>query len=218
MSTEILGAKEIIITGLKGDKGDKGDTPVLGVDYNIPEPIKGDKGDKGEKGNDGKSGKDGLNGKDGKDGLNGKDGNDGKDGSPDTPEQIKEKLETLEKGKRLDYNKIDNAPDIDQIIRLSKQSSKTVSLRELDDVILTNVPVVNGKYDLGAVDGVESVVAGTGISVDNTDPSNPIISATGSGTAWGSITGTLSNQTDLQTVLDTKATKAFAVAMAISLG
>jgi len=30
---------------------------------------------------------------------------------------------------------------------------------------------------------VDSVVAGTGISVDNTDPANPIVSATGGGTA-----------------------------------
>lgn len=36
--------------------------------------------------------------------------------------------------------------------------------------------------------------------------------------SWGEITGTLSNQTDLQTVLDTKTTKNFAIAMALALG
>ena len=36
--------------------------------------------------------------------------------------------------------------------------------------------------------------------------------------AWGSITGTLSSQTDLQAALDAKTSKAFAVAMAVALG
>ena len=40
----------------------------------------------------------------------------------------------------------------------------------------------------------------------------------GGGAAWGSITGTLSDQTDLQTVLDTKASKSFAIAMSVALG
>lgn len=38
---------------------------------------------------------------------------------------------------------------------------------------------------------VNSVVAGTGISVDNTDPINPIVSATGSATGYQSPTGTV---------------------------
>jgi len=38
------------------------------------------------------------------------------------------------------------------------------------------------------------------------------------GAAWGGITGTLSNQTDLQTALNTKADKTFAIAMAVALG
>lgn len=38
------------------------------------------------------------------------------------------------------------------------------------------------------------------------------------GASWGSITGLLPDQVDLQTVLDTKAPKAYATAMAIALG
>lgn len=38
------------------------------------------------------------------------------------------------------------------------------------------------------------------------------------GVAWGGITGTLSNQTDLQTALNAKADKTFAIAMALALG
>ena len=57
---------------------------------------------------------------------------------------------------------------------------------------------INGKLD--------SIVAGTNITIDNTDPLNPIINATGGGGGgtWGSIAGTLSSQTDLQAALDGK--------------
>lgn len=54
---------------------------------------------------------------------------------------------------------------------------------------------------------LESVQPGTNVTIDTTDPLNPIINATGGGGGgtWGSITGTLSDQTDLQTALDDKA-------------
>jgi hypothetical protein len=58
---------------------------------------------------------------------------------------------------------------------------------------------------IGGTGIVETIVAGTGITVDSTDPANPIVSATASAPAWGDITGTLSNQTDLQTALNAKA-------------
>lgn len=52
---------------------------------------------------------------------------------------------------------------------------------------------------------VQTIVAGTNVTVDNTDPANPIVNATpSSSVAWGDITGTLSDQTDLQTALDGK--------------
>lgn len=56
--------------------------------------------------------------------------------------------------------------------------------------------------------GIQSIVAGSGILVNNADPLNPIVSATGGGGGggvWGSITGTLGDQTDLQTALNAKA-------------
>lgn len=52
------------------------------------------------------------------------------------------------------------------------------------------------------------LVPGEGITIDRTDPTTPIISSTGSsGSVWGQITGTLSDQLDLQEILDDKVDK-----------
>jgi hypothetical protein len=68
---------------------------------------------------------------------------DGKDGSPDTPDEIKEKLESLPKGSRFDYDFLDNTPDIVSLLskvrteiltKIPNVSSKTYSFVELDDV------------------------------------------------------------------------------------
>ncbi len=166
------------------------------------EKIKGDKGEKGDKGDKGDTGegKDGYTPIKGKDYFDGKDGESitgpagpigpqgpkgdakvgprGPAGSPDTGEDIVAKVHGLAKGKRLNYDLLDNLPDLEQIIRLSRQASKTPSLVELDDVNLDGLTKTNGKYNLG--------------------------SGSGTGGAWGTITGTLSNQTDLQAALDAK--------------
>lgn len=52
-----------------------------------------------------------------------------------------------------------------------------------------------GYVSAGGGGGVESVVAGTGISVDNTDPLNPIVSAVGGGLTNSIISPTTSNVT-----------------------
>lgn len=82
-------------------------------------------------------------------------------------------------------------------------NGSTVSTQqELIDWFKTNSFKIGG----GTGEGVQSISAGDGIDVDNTDPYNPIISATGGGNAvWGAIEGDLSDQTDLQEVLDEKA-------------
>jgi hypothetical protein len=57
--------------------------------------------------------------------------------------------------------------------------------------------------------GIQSIVAGANVQVDDTDPLNPIVSAsTGGEPLWGAIGGTLSDQTDLQDALDLKANTA----------
>ncbi len=64
-------------------------------------------------GKDGKDGRDGIDGRDGADGIgiDGKNGENGKDGSPDTPEQVRDKLEELKDGDRLDASAIKNLPE-----------------------------------------------------------------------------------------------------------
>ncbi len=53
---------------------------------------------------------------------------------------------------------------------------------------------------------LNNVTAGDNISIDYTDPLNPIIGSTGGieSVDWGDINGTLSNQSDLQSALDGK--------------
>lgn len=63
-----------------------------------------------------------------------------------------------------------------------------------------------------ALDGKEAVLtAGANITINRSNPAAPIISASGGGGGagdWGSIGGTLSDQTDLQVALDAKADSA----------
>lgn len=75
-----------------------------------------------------------------------------------------------------------------------------IQIEPLDD---TGAIVADGTYALGVSGGiiqglvagggaggsVESIVAGTGISVDDTDPANPVVSATGGGGGGGGGTG-----------------------------
>lgn len=100
------------------------------------------------------------------------------------------------------------------------------TIEDTDGLILQSIEetvvLITDKGEKGDPGGVQSV---TGLNTDNTDPFNPIVrlsvdgttitgagtpasplTATGSGGAWGSITGTLSNQTDLQNALSAKVT------------
>lgn len=70
-----------------------------------------------------------------------------------------------------------------------------------------------------AIQNVLDLVEGTGINITDNGDGSVTISNTGGGggsVAWGSIVGTLSNQTDLQTALDDKADTASLAAVATS--
>lgn len=92
-------------------------------------------------------------------------------------------------------------------------TGEDITINEADATnagVLSNTDKVKlDSVESGAqVNTLNDVVAGTGVTIDKTDPLNPIISAEGgsggSDAAWGDITGTLSDQTDLQTELDSK--------------
>ena len=160
----------IEVITLKGDKGDKGDVGEQGIQGERGEQgeqgvqgEKGEVGEKGDKGEKGEKGNMGPVGPQGDKGEKGPDGKTGKQGSPDTPEQVKSKL--LEVG--LDYEEIKNTPDLDKIIAITSQSSKTVSLAELDDVNLTGLTQTNGKYDLGSGGGSSVAVNGAEVTDPN---------------------------------------------------
>jgi hypothetical protein len=128
----------------------------------------------------GKDGKDGKNGKDGLNGLNGKDGKDGKDGSPDTREQIVEKINSgKDKDIKIEAKQITGLPEFTREV-----------VREVGTTFQTETPLK----------------AGANITITkDAQGANVIAGSAGGGGTWGSITGTLSSQTDLQSALDLKA-------------
>lgn len=203
-----VGEQGFTVKGIKGDKGDKGDTGEQGK--------KGDQGEQGVNGLDGADGvngidgtsgkngmdgKDGINGTDGKKGKDGSNGKDGKDGTEIAPDEIVSKLESLPQGKRLKYDFLDGVPAYTQ---LKRQSSKTVSLIELDDVDLTGLTKTNGKYLLGSGSG--GSVGGSNTQVQYNDSG---VFGADAGFAWNKTLKTLSltastddNSTDFITMTD----------------
>lgn len=170
--------------GENGEKGDKGDPGKDGVD-----------GKHGRDGKDGVNGKDGRDGKDGKpgrdgytpvkgldyfDGLDGKDGKDGKDGRPADEKALARSVVKAVKA---------NLPDLSERQFVLFQRQPKIAVNELEDTSISN-PTNNqvlkynsatGKWVNGSGGGgtgvVETIVAGSNITVDATDPANPIVSA-----------------------------------------
>lgn len=76
--------------------------------------------------------------------------------------------------------------------------------KQIDAKHIKNLPK-STQFVGGGASGITEIVAGSNITVDNSNPKYPIVSSTGGGGGtWGSITGTLSSQTDLQTALNAK--------------
>lgn len=186
LNSVVGGFSTVFIKGEKGEKGDAG-----------PRGPKGDKGDKGDRGEDGYTpvkgvdyfdgedgpqgimGMTGPQGPKGDDGKDGRDGRDGVDGNKITAEEIVEKINKLPKS--IDWKTIKNAPEIK-----SNGGNGIGYLREISDVELTNL----ANNDTIKWDSTKNKW------VNGTD--------SGGGGTWGSITGTLSNQTDLQNALNLK--------------
>jgi len=77
------------------------------------------------------------------------------------------------------------------------------------DKLTMAIQQVNGKVT-GEGGVVESIIAGANVSVDSSDPAHPVVSSLGADgqptVTWGNIVGTLSDQTDLDSVLAQKIT------------
>lgn len=143
---------------VKGEKGEKGDTGP-----------KGEKGDKGERGPQGIPGPKGANGRDGKpgrdgvDGLAGKDGKDGINGKDaDIQTVIDTVLQQLSDGKRLKVTHIDG---LDKSLRSLTQHLKLGGFRGGGDSVLagTNVSITetNGIKTINATGGSATIYTET---------------------------------------------------------
>ena len=170
------------IQGEKGDTGAKGDTGEQGVqgekgqDSTVAGP-KGDKGDKGDK------------------------GEDGKDGTPADEEAIVKKLESefpqfgnafrdgleLLKGEeRLDVSAIKGLDTRDTTLTDAIINRAIGIVDQRTSFLINKVSNLKAQVDnlptnSGGSGVVQTIVAGTGISVDSTDPANPIVTNTVSG-------------------------------------
>lgn len=99
-------------------------------------------------------------------GERGESGKDGKNGTEITPSEIVSKLESLQEDERLDVSAIRGTEAL------------------IEDIVKGEIkkipkPMVYMGARGSTSSGVQSVVAGTNVTVDNTDPANPIVSATG---------------------------------------
>jgi len=122
----------------------------------LPKGEPGEKGEKGEPGRDGLS----ISGKDGIDGLAGKDGRD-----------------VREINSNADGNLIFTMSDGEQIF-VKLPESKTGGAKRWGGGGTTKV-YVDAAILAATQDLVHTIVAGSNISVDSTDPANPIVSASG---------------------------------------
>lgn len=216
---------EKIFRKLKGVKGDKGERGIDGKD--------GKDGKDGRDGVDGKDGERGFvgeEGRPGKDGLSGKDGVGGKDGSPDTGKEIIEKV-NRNKTAKIKASKIEgfdelkndaesNRRNVQRYLSLGGQrqtiiqsNGKTIATGATT-INFTNgtiaVPTGNDGSTINytapsTTGGVSSVVAGSGISVNNTDPANPVVSATGTTVTFyaDTVSGTIDGSNTVFTVPNT---------------
>jgi len=108
---------------------------------------------------------------------------------------------------------IDNATDVLPIVDTSATTTKKITLTQVktslalnnvDNTSDANKPVSSAQQT--ALDAKQAtLVSGTNIkTVNNTSLLGSGNIAISSAVAWGGVTGTLSNQTDLQTALDGK--------------
>lgn len=98
------------------------------------------------------------------------------------------------------YKEAETERRTNEINRIANENSREEYIYDLKNRVSKGE--LNGKNGIDGKDGVIQYTAGNGINIEGN-----VISATGGEAVWGSITGTLSDQTDLKTALDNKANK-----------
>lgn len=113
----------------------------------------------------------------------------------DTPEELVEKVNSSQK--KIRQNQVEGLEDIRTMAAMNSVPVTTsfINGKRAKNFQFTGATVTvvgdTAFITITGGSGIQSVVAGTGISVDNTDPQNPIVSATGSSTGYQTATGTV---------------------------
>lgn len=202
----------------KGDKGDTGETGPQGPKGEIgpqgPQGNQGEKGDKGDTGETGPQGPQGVQGPQGNQGPKGDKGDKGDTGNTgekgDTGPANTLSIGTVTNGEEASAEITGEAPN--QTLNLVLPQgikgdtgddgfSPTVTSSKSGKTTTLTITDVNGTSTATILDGEDgpTYTAGSGIDITNN-----VISNTQTSAQWGNITGTLSNQTDLQDALDDK--------------
>ena len=211
--TEVINS---LIKLFKGDKGDDGKTPQKGVDYftdeeveniiksvlkQIPTPKDGKDGYTPIKGKDYFDGKDGYTPVKGKDYFDGKDGLDGEDAVVDYDFVIKEVVKKLPK---IEKKKDKTIKD------LVEELKGKISFNDLKDLPLSFKQAARD-YDFLELKDVPKSYSGKRGNILVVDDDERGLKFTTpqaiEDVNWGKISGTLSDQTDLQDALNLKANK-----------
>lgn len=185
LAAEFIDLEDKILEGVKGDKGDKGE--------------KGDKGDKGDRGDTGYKGE------------------KGDKGDTVIVEKVIEKTEVIKEVPIVTENvvevaKYERAEEImDKLNSLSLEDKNKLDashIKNLPKMVQNQIGgvVARNIYQMGDVD-ISGIANGETLIWNSTLQRFENGSAGGGG-SWGSITGTLSAQTDLQTALNGKANTA----------
>lgn len=102
------------------------------------------------------------------------------------------------------YKEAETERRANEIKRIANENSREEYINDLKERVskgeFNGKDGIDGKDGVNGKDGAIQYAAGNGIKIENN-----VISATGGGSTWGSIEGTLSEQADLQEALNSKA-------------
>jgi len=145
--------------------------------------FKGEKGDVGERGEKGERGEVGATGKAGVDGKDGRDGKDGITKIADMP-PISFRVDGLKLQYRVGNDKYRNIFDLSKLVVAVQGGGAVIPSGGTNGQVLTRDSSVSGGLKWATASGsgtgvVKNIVAGDNITVDDTDPANPIVSSTG---------------------------------------